>query len=105
MTNCSNDFCSIDYLFNKNSSIFAMFSENLFNQQGTNVPKFLSALVANTSTISVLTREVVSPSVPLSLPPGQSDAGAEIATTAIQQPSQTSFDIVLILPQAAPVGW
>ena len=45
------------------------------------------------------------PSLPLRLPPGQSDAGAEIDAWGIQQPSRTSLVIVLILPQAAPVGW
>ena len=45
------------------------------------------------------------PSLPLRILPGQSDAGAEIATWAVQQPCRTSLDIVLILSQAMPVGW
>ena len=40
---------------------------------------------------------VLLPSSSLHLLPGQSDAVAEIATTTIQQPSQMSLDIVLIL--------
>ena len=44
----------------------------------------------------VLISSVVLPSLPLWLPPGQSDAGAEISSWAIQQPGRTSLVIVLI---------
>ena len=41
--------------------------------------------------ISVLIREVANHSFPLSLPPGQSDAGAEIATSAACLGTQIHF--------------
>ena len=46
---------------------------------------------------------VLLPLLPQGLWPGQSDSRAEIATWAIQQASQTSWDIVLILLLAEPV--
>ena len=50
-------------------------------------------------------RRPLGSALPLCLLPGQSDSGAQIATWAFQQPSQTSLASVLILSQAMPVKW
>ena len=48
--------------------------------------------------VRVIICRVLGPSLPLHLQPDQSEATAEIATWAIQQPSRTRLVIVLILP-------
>ena len=54
-------------------------------------PRFMPVLRRPHSRTSVLTREGASPSLPLSLPPGQSDAGAQIATSAAWLGTQIHF--------------